>query len=73
MGTNFPHEQQICLFAAAEISSSYLATDVRMCEQEISGGNASEATAELVAHRVGKKALDLNCPGLSPGLAFFAF
>lgn len=45
MGTNFPHEQQICLFAAAEISSSYLATDVRMCEQEISGGNASEATA----------------------------
>ena len=45
MGTNFPHEQQTRLFAAAEISASYLAMDVRMCEQEISGGKASEATA----------------------------
>jgi hypothetical protein len=46
-GTHPPHEQQTDQFAAAEIPSSYLVTDARIWELEISGGNTSEATARL--------------------------
>jgi hypothetical protein len=40
---NLLQQQHTDLFSAVDISSSYLLIEVRICEEEISRGNAQEA------------------------------
>ena len=44
VGTSLPYEEHTPHSAAAEITFSYLATEVRICLGDISGGKALEAT-----------------------------
>jgi hypothetical protein len=57
VGTSWPQEQQTDVFDAADISSSYLPIEIRICEAEISGGNAWEAAAR---RGVGRKSKDIK-------------
>jgi hypothetical protein len=45
VGTKIPQEQHIDLSEAADISSSYLPIELRICEAAIPGGNSSEAVS----------------------------
>ena len=75
VGTNFPQEQHTDLSDTANISFSYLLIEVRICKEEISGGNAWEAACCSLNSSLSKsKEIDIvSCVLLSSVVFFWIF